>query len=145
MVIMLENDVDLHDDRKLLEILKKLTMFASNSFHSLNVSNHWNTPSNDWHGMAKVKFPFDNCGGEHYSPDCLHPLDEAKIKKSKEEHAARRVGSGHGGGRGGGCGGRHHGYSKKWSNDKKYGDRNDYGNGVQKRGNDLMCYFRHMN
>ena len=88
--------------------------------------------------MAKGKFPCDNCGGEHYYTDFLHPCDEAKIKNDKEECAAHKGGSG----RNGVCGGRRQGDLKKWIKYKKDVDRNDYGNGVQKRGNDWMCYFR---
>ena len=62
-VVKLENEVDMNDDRKFLERVKKITLLASNSFHSLNVSNHWNIPYNHRHGMAKVKVPCDNCDG----------------------------------------------------------------------------------
>ena len=49
----MENDGDRHDDRKFLERLKKLTLLASNSVHSLNISNHWNIPYNHRHVMSK--------------------------------------------------------------------------------------------
>ena len=88
--------------------------------------------------MAKVKGPCNNCGGNKYAPDCPHPCDEAKFKKAKEEHTACKGGGGCGSGRDGGRQGGH----KKWRNDKKDGDINDYGNGVQKRLNDWMCYCR---
>ena len=108
-VIQLENYGDSHDDRKFLERVKKISMLASNSFHSLIFFNHWNIPSYHWHGISKGKFPCNNCGGEHYSPDYSHPRDEAKIKKSNEDLAARR-----GGGKcGGGCGGRRQDGHKK--------------------------------
>ena len=134
----MENDGDRHDDRKFIERVNNITLLASKSFHSLNVSNRWNIPYNHQHGMAKRKYIFDNFGGEHYSPDFPHPCDETKIKKAEEEHADRRVGGGNNGGRNGGHGSERVGGSqvdrKKWSNDNKYGDRNDYGNGVQNRG-----------
>ena len=108
-VIQLENYGDRHDDRKRLEMAKKLTLLASNSFHSLRCSNNWKISSNHWHGIDKGKVPCNNCGGEHYSPYCPHPREEVKIKKAKEEQAARRGGGGRnigsGGGSGGGCGG----------------------------------------
>ena len=97
-LIQLENYGDKHDDRKCLERVKKLTLLASNYFHSLNVSNHWNVPSNHWNFMSKVKTPGDNCSGEHYSPDCLHPCYKAKNKKAKEERAYCRGGVGCNGG-----------------------------------------------
>ena len=83
--------------------------------------------------MAKGKGPRDNCGGEHYSTDCLHPHDKSKINKAKEYHAACRGGGGHNDG--------HQGDHKNWRNDKKYRGRKYYGNGVQKRVNSWMCYF----
>ena len=142
----MENDGDRHDDRKFLERVKKLILLASKSFHSLNVFNHWNIPSYHGHVMAKVKGSFDNCGREHYSPDCPYPHDESKIKKAEEERAARRGGGGrnggYGGGHGGGRGGIRQGDHKKWIYDIKDGYRNVYGNGVQKRVSDWMCYFR---
>ena len=93
-VIQLENYGDSHDDRKFLERVKKISMLASNSFHSLIFFNHWNIPSYHGHVMAKGKVSFDNCGREHYSPDCPYPHDESKIKKAEEERAARRGGDG---------------------------------------------------
>ena len=68
-VIKLENDGDRHYNRKFLEKVKKITLLASNSFHSLNISNQWNIPYNHRHVMAKRKFPCDNCDGEHCDPD----------------------------------------------------------------------------
>ena len=64
-VIQLENDGYEHDDRKCLDSVKNIYMLESNSFHSLNVSNNWNIPSNHWHGMDKGKVLCDNCGGEN--------------------------------------------------------------------------------
>ena len=93
-VIHLENDGDRHNDNKCLERLKKLTLLASNSFHSLNVSKHLKIPYNHWHVMAKGKVPCYNCGVEHHSPDFLHPRDRDKIKKAKEERADCRGGVG---------------------------------------------------
>ena len=95
--------------------------------------------------MSKGKGPCDNCGGEHYAPDCELPRDEAKIKKAKEERAARRGGGGRGGNRGNPRGGRGDssrqgdGGRKKWDRDAR---PNDHGNGVQKRGNAWMCYCK---
>ena len=63
-VIQLDNDGDRHDDIKFLERVKKLTLLASNSFHSLKISNQWNIPSNHRHEISKGKFPCDNCGGK---------------------------------------------------------------------------------
>ena len=40
-VIQLENDGDRHDNRKCPERVNKVTLLASNSLHSLNVSNQW--------------------------------------------------------------------------------------------------------
>ena len=91
--------------------------------------------------MAKGKVPCDNCDGEHYSPDFPHPRDKAKIKNAKEERAARTDSGGCNGGCGGGSGGGRQGDRKKWSNDKKVGDINDSGNGVQNIVNDWMFYF----
>ena len=88
--------------------------------------------------MSKVKVPCDNFDGEHYSPDFLHPCDEAKIKNSKEELAARRGGGGRNSERGGRCRDLFQSYCKNWSNDKKDGDRHNYGNGVQK-GAMMVC------
>ena len=137
-VIQLENEGYRHDDRICLENVKKLTLLASNSLHSLNDSNHWNIIYNHWHGMAKGKGPCDNCGGEQYSPDFPHPRDEDIIKKAKEERADRRGGGGRNGGRGGGQDVGRQCDRNKWINYKRGGDRNDYGNGVQKRGNAWM-------
>ena len=89
----MENDVDGNDDRKFLEKVKKPTMLASNSFHSLNVSNNWNIPSNHRNRPANGKGPCDNCGGEQYSPDFPHPCDGYKIKKAKEERTVCSDGS----------------------------------------------------
>ena len=86
--------------------------------------------------MAKGKCPCDNCGKKHYTPDCPHFFDEAKINNAKEEHTACRGG----GRRGGRCGGGRQGDRNKWRNYDKDGDRNYYGNGVQKIGNAWMCY-----
>ena len=72
--------------------MKKLTLLASNYFHYLNVSNHWDILCNHWHSMAKGKGPRDNCSGEQYSPDFLNPHDKAKVKKAKEKRAALRGG-----------------------------------------------------
>ena len=125
-VIQLENYGDSHDDRKFLERVKKISMLASNSFHSLIFFNHWNIPSYHWHGISKGKFPCNNCGGEHHSPYCLNPREEVKIKKAKEERTYRRGGGGrndgHSGGRGGGRGGRCQGDHKKWKKDKRDGE-----------------------
>ena len=110
--------------------MKKLTFLVINFFHSLNVSNNWKNTSNHWHGMAKGKGPCDNFGGEQYYPNFLHPCDEAKLQKVKEERAACRGGGGRNGGYDGGRGGRRQGEHKNWSNDKTDGDRNDNGNGV---------------
>ena len=52
--------------------------------------------------MAKGKVPFDNCDGEHYSPDFPHYSDKADSKKAKEKRAARRGDGVHGSGNGGG-------------------------------------------
>ena len=130
-IVQLDNDEYRHDNRKCLERVKKLTLLASNSFHSLNISNQWNIPYNHWHGMANRKYPFDNCGGEHYALDFPHPHDEAKIKKAKKERKAHKGSGGYGGGHGGG----RQGGIMKWSNYNKDGDINEYVNGVQKRGN----------
>ena len=137
----MDNDGDSHDNIKCLERVKKLTLLASNSFHYLNVSNQWNIPSNYNNGMAKEKGPCDNCGGKKYAPDFTHPRDKANIKKVTEKRAACRGGGGSGCGRGGRCQRDH----KKWikRNDNKDGGKNDYVNGVQKRGNDWMRYCRH--
>ena len=62
-VIQLDNDEDMHDNRKCLERVKKLTLLASNSSHSLNVSNQLNIPYNYQNRMVKGKIPCDNCGG----------------------------------------------------------------------------------
>ena len=131
-VIQLENDGDRHDNSKLIDRVKKINLLAINYFHSINVSNQRNIPSNHWHGMDKENISWDNCGGGHCTPDFMHPRDKANTKKAKEERAAHWGGGGRGGGRGGGlqCG------RKNRSNDNKDWDRNDYGNGVQKRGND---------
>ena len=118
--------------------MKKLTLLVSNSLHYLNVSNHWNIPSNHQHAMDKGKGLCYNCGGEHYSTDFPYPRDEAKIKKSEKERVAHRSGGEHNDGRNGGCGGVSQGDRKKWSNDNKYGDINDYVNSVQNRGNAWM-------
>ena len=126
-VIQLENDGDRNDVSKFLERVKKLTIFKSNSFHSLNVSNHWNIPSNNQNRIAKGKGPCNNCGGEHYSTYCPHPRDEAKLKKAKEELTACRGSSGRNGGSGSG----RQGDRKKCSNNERDGDRNDDGNGVK--------------
>ena len=138
----MEKDGDRYDNRKCFERLKKLTLLGSNSFHYLNVSNQWNTHSNYQNSTTKGKGPCDNCGGKHYAPDLLHHCDEVKIKKAKEERAARRGGGGCGGGRSGGRGCGCQGGCNKWTNDNKDGDKNDYGSGVQKRGNDWMLYCR---
>ena len=140
--IQLDNDGDRHDESKCLERVNNLTLLASKFFHYLHISNHWNIPSNHRHGIAKVKGPCDNCNGEHYSPDFPHPRDEAKIKNAKEECAVFRGGGGQNGGVGSGCGGGRQGDHKKWINDNKDGDKNDFVNGVQKRGNAWMCYCR---
>ena len=58
-------------------------------------------PSNNRHGMSMVKGPCDHFGGEHYYPDFLHPHDEAKNNKAKEERSDSRDGVKHNGGRGG--------------------------------------------
>ena len=73
---------------------------------------------------------------ENHAPYCPHPCEKANINEAKEEHTYLRGG----GGCGGGCGGVCPSDFKNWikSNDNKYGDRNDNGNGVQNRGNDLM-------
>ena len=130
----MENDGDRHDKIKCLERVKKLTLLASNSFHYLNVSNQWNIQYNNRNDMAKGQGPCENCGDRHYTPYLPHPCDKTNIKKAREERAARRGG----GGCGSGCIGRRQSDRNKWSksNDNKDGDRNDYGNGVQKRGND---------
>ena len=130
-VIQLENDRDRHDETKCIERVKKPTILANKSFHSLNVSNHWNIPYNHQNGMAKVKGPCDNCGGEHYSPDCPYSWDKAKIKKAKEKSADHRGGGGRNGGGGGGHGGGIQGDRNKWRNDNRDEDRNYYVNGVQ--------------
>ena len=134
--IQLENDGDMHDNTKWLETAKNLTLLASNYFHYLNVSNQWNIPYNHQNGMAKGKWPFYNCDGKHYAPDFSQSRDKANIKKANKEHAVCRGGGGRGGGR--------KSDRKKWSksNDNKDGDINDYVNGVQKRENGWMCYFR---
>ena len=124
--IQLENDGGRHDNRKFLERVKNLTLLASNSFHSLNISNQLKIPSNHQHGMAKGKGPCDNCCEEHCALYCPHPRNEAKIKKYKEERASCRGGGGRSGERSGG----RQGGIKKWTKDNKDGDRNNYGNGV---------------
>ena len=141
-VIQLDNDGDSNNVIKFLERVKNITILASNYFNPLNVSNEWNIPSNNQHGMAKEKLPCNNCGGGHFSLDFLHPCDKDKIKKAIEEHTDCKRGGGCGIGCGGGSGDRRQIYHKKWSNrnDNKDVDRNDYGNGVQNRGNDWMCY-----
>ena len=70
--------------------MNNVTLFASNSFQFLNVSNYWNIPYNHLHVISKQKCLCENCGGEHYSTDFPHPHDETKIKDSKEERAACR-------------------------------------------------------
>ena len=74
-VLKLKKDDDRHDNKKFLEMMKKLTLLASNSFHYLNVSNQWNIPSNHRDNMAKGKSPWGNCGGKYYAPYLLHPRD----------------------------------------------------------------------
>ena len=135
-VIQLENDGDRHDSRKFLERVKNLTILVSNYFYYLNVSNQWNILYNHWNGMANGKVPCDNCDGKQYYPDFPHSCDKANTNKAKEERAYRRGGNGRCDGRGS----RLKGGKNKWSNDNKDGDRNDDVNGVQKRGNDWMCY-----
>ena len=71
--IQLDNYGDRHDNSKCLKMLKNITLLGINSFHSLNVSNQWNIPSNHWHVMSKKKVPCDNCDGKNYSPDLPHP------------------------------------------------------------------------
>ena len=107
--IQLENDGDMHDDRKCLERLKNLTLLASKSFQYLNISNNWKIPSNHRHRMEKGKGPCDNCGGENYSPYFPYLHEKAKIKKAKEERAACRGGGGRNDICGGVCCGRHQG------------------------------------
>ena len=139
--VYLENNGDRRDIRKCLERVKNLTLLASNSFHSLNVSNQLNIPSNNQYDIDKRKGQCDNCSGEHYAPYFPHSRDKAMIKKATEKRTACRGGSGSGCGRGGGC----QCDRKKWikRNDNRDGDINDYVNGVQKRGNDWMRYCRH--
>ena len=97
-VIQLENDGDMHDNRKCIKRVNKLNILASNSFHSLNVSNQWDIPSNIWNGMSKGRGACDHCGDERYAPDLPHPCDKAKTKKAREECAACRGGGGRGSG-----------------------------------------------
>ena len=101
-VIQLDNYGDRHENRKFLERVKEITLLASNSFHSLNISNQWKIPSNLQHGMTNGKCPCDNCSGKHYAPDFSHPRDKVKIKKAKEERTYFRGGDGRDGGSGGG-------------------------------------------
>ena len=140
----LEETSEKYSNSACLERVKKITTLAANSFHSLNVSNQWNIPSNRRHSVA-VKGTCDNCGGDHYAPSCPHPRDEAKIKKAKDARAASRGGGGRGGGRGGRGGGRSSDRSK-WSrnnsNNSNESEHKEYGNGVQKRGNAWMCYCK---
>ena len=89
--IQLDNDGGRHYNIKFLERVKKLTLLASKSFHSLNVSNQWNISSNHRHGMANGKGPCDNCGVEHYNLDFSHACDKVNIKKAKEERVACRA------------------------------------------------------
>ena len=119
-------------------MLKKLTLLASNSFHYLNVFNQCNIPYDHRHGMSKGKVTCDNFDGEHHAPDFLQLHDKDNIKKSKDNRAAHMGGSG----RGGGCGGGRQSDHKKWIKNKynKDRDRNEYGNGVQKRVNMCMYY-----
>ena len=147
-VTQLENSGDRHDNARCLDRVKKLTLLASNSFHSLNVSNKWNIPSSrrHRHGMAQGHVSCDNCGGDHYAPDCPHPRDEAKIKKAKEDRAARKANAGRGQGRGGGPG-RGRGGGRGQQGRQKWGSNNSdnnsgNGNGVQHRGNAWMCYCK---
>ena len=53
--VHLENDGDRRDIIKFLERVKNLTLLASNSFHSLNVSNQLNIPSNHQYNIDKGK------------------------------------------------------------------------------------------
>jgi hypothetical protein len=93
-VKQLENSAEQHDNALCLKRVKALTLLESNSFHSLNVSGHWNIPTNRHHGMSQHgNVSCDNCRGNHYVPDCPLPCDEVKITKAKEERAARKQAS----------------------------------------------------
>ena len=117
-VIQLDNYGDRHENRKFLERVKEITLLASNSFHSLNISNQWKIPSNLQHDMTNGKCPCENCSGKHYAPDFSHPRDKVKIKKAKEERADSRGDSGRSD--------RRQSDRKNWrkSNYNKDGDRN---------------------
>ena len=121
-IIKLDNDGDRHDDRKFLKRMEKLTSLSSHSFQYLIVSNYLNITSNYRRGMAKGKGLCDNCGVQHYFPDCPHLHEEAKIKKAKKERTARRGGGGCNGGRGGG----RQGERNICSNDNRDGNINYY-------------------
>ena len=54
-VMQLKNNGDRHDDSKCLERVKNIALLVSKLFHSLNVSNHCNIPSNHRNRMAKGK------------------------------------------------------------------------------------------
>jgi len=123
-VIQLTKTGGLHNNAQCLARVKKFTLMASNSFHSLNVSNSWNIPSSRRHVVAQGRKPAtcDNCDGDHYAPDCTVPRDEAKIKKAKDDWAARKEKSQQGRG-GGGYGGERGGQQHK-----KWGDNNNSNN-----------------
>jgi len=91
-VQQLENSAERHNNAQCLQRVRSLPLLAKKSFHSLNVSDHWNIPSNRRHGMAqRGNVSCNNCGGNHYAPDCPLPRDEAKRTKANEERAARRA------------------------------------------------------
>ena len=52
--MQLDNDGDRHDNRKFLERVNKLTLLASKSFQSLNISNQWNIPMENSHVIMVV-------------------------------------------------------------------------------------------
>ena len=77
--------------------------------------------------MAKGRGSRDICDGEHYYWDSPHFCDKAKVKKAKEDRAARSGNGVRNSGCSGGCGGRRQGDRNKCINNKKDGDINKPG------------------
>ena len=80
-VNQMESDGSAVEDKRTLKRVKNINIVASNSFHSMNMSNTWENPI--IHKKLLIScYNFD--ADDHIAPKCLIPCNEENVKRSKK-------------------------------------------------------------
>ena len=85
-----------------IEQLRTIWDAAEEQYRSFTTSNKWVSATSAFYNGEGDGIVCDNCGGNHTSPKCPHPRDEARIARNREARLARQPSNRTNGGRNGG-------------------------------------------